>query len=206
MIPLLSSRAQLEAAASLEGTSFAQFVRIFAMECGDGPDAQPRALERAAASYRLLWFRLHEPGAFFGAYFSACAGELDYDLLQNPGSVERVLRSRAAADDGALSAADEPYRVALDLYRQGLSIRPVDLLASHPVLFLQKEDGLLLPLRSLTALGKREIAAIAGARRAGEDSAEALARRAGLSRPAMEALREKGILADTEDDGQLSLF
>ena len=77
-----------------------------------------------------------------------------------------MLRSRAAADDGALSAADEPYRVALDLYRQGLSIRPVDLLASHPVLSLKRRTG-CCSLRSLTALGKREIAAIAGTRRAG---------------------------------------
>ena len=205
-VPLLSSRAQLEAAAALAENSFAQFVRIFEMEGGDSPLAQARALERAVASYRLLWFRLHEPGAFFSAYFSAYGEDLDFDLLQNPGALERLLRNRSVAEDGSLSIADAPYRVALEMYRQGLSILPADLIASHPVLFLQKEGGLLLPLRSLTSLSRKEIDAIAGARREGADSAEALARRAGLSRPALEALREKGILADTEDDGQLSLF
>ena len=156
--------------------------------------------------YRLLWFRLHEPGAFFSAYFSAYGEDLDFDLLQNPGALERLQRNRSVAEDGSLSIADAPYRVALEMYRQGLSILPADLIASHPVLFLQKEGGLLLPLRSLTSLSRKEIDAIAGARREGADSAEALARRAGLFRPALEALREKGILADTEDDGQLSLF
>lgn len=99
-VPLLSSRAQLEAAAALAENSFAQFVRIFEMEGGDSPLAQARALERAVASYRLLWFRLHEPGAFFSAYFSAYGEDLDFDLLQNPGALERLLRNRSVAEDG----------------------------------------------------------------------------------------------------------
>lgn len=155
-VPLLSSRAQLEAAAALAENSFAQFVRIFEMEGGDSPLAQARALERAVASYRLLWFRLHEPGAFFSAYFSAYGEDLDFDLLQNPGALERLLRNRSVAEDGSLSIADAPYRVALEMYRQGLSILPADLIASHPSCFCKKRAAFCCRCGLLRRLAERK--------------------------------------------------
>ena len=100
----------------------------------------------------------------------------------------------------ALGAAQTAL-AAGEAYRTGKKIEKRVREALRP----QKEDVITMKKSTFAAI-LVFFAAIAGARRAGEDSAEALARRAGLSRPAMEALREKGILADTEDDGQLSLF
>ena len=163
---------------------------------------------------RMAWFKVHHPVAYYSAWFTLHADEMESDVLARGKAAVlhrmrelKVLideRKATAKDQGALNA----FVLVLEALLRGLTFAKVDLYKSHPFRFSALDDKTLLPpLVSLAGLGGtaadriHEERALAPFR-----SVEELARRCGLNKTVIEKLSGTGALDILPKSDQADLF
>ncbi|MBE3519348.1 MAG: PolC-type DNA polymerase III [Firmicutes bacterium] len=168
------------------------------------------AVAYVTTAFRIAWYKKHYPEAFYAAYFSFHGSALTLDLiLQGPDGwrkfIERVSNSEGSSPkDEDIAGALE---VCLEMESRGISFGKLDLYASHPTRYLPRGKKLLPPLISVPGLGAKACEGIATARSQGRfSSIEDLRKRAGLTRRAVETLKQYGCLEGLGETDQLSLL
>ena len=166
-------------------------------------------------AFRIAWFKVYYPEAFYAAYFTVRADDFDAGLMaQGQGKVQNrinELKDRKGVDNGAVTQKDKNVLTILEvvneMYARGIKFLPVDLYKSDPVKFLITTGGIRPPLNSLQGLGLAAASAISKAREEGEFlSVEDLRIRAGISKAVIEILGENGCLEGLPESNQLTLF
>lgn len=169
------------------------------------------AIAYVMMAFRIAYCKVHYPLAFYAAYFSIRAQEFDAEIIaQGKDKVKKTL-DELSHPDKVLSVKDKAFQIILELafemYLRGFTLQKVQLNKSLADKF-QIEGNSLIP--SFTALAGVSLAAannIVKAREEGEIiSISDLRKRANLSTPMVEALRNHGCLDDLPEDDQLSLF
>lgn len=162
------------------------------------------------SALRIAYFKVHHPLAFYAAYFSVRAEEIDaFKVL---GGIEAIQRHITAIDkDPDASARDNKERnhlcIAREMLLRGFEFLPPDLLLSH-VNFYRIEGGKLrMPLMSVAGLGESAAQSVVLAR---DDraflSVEDLKGRTKLNSAVLGKLREIGTLCELPETAQLSFF
>lgn len=162
-------------------------------------------------AFRIAYFKVHYPAAFYATYFSVRADDFDLDLaLKGPAAVAAKITeleakgSEASAKEKGLLTVLE---VALEMFARGLRFLPLDLARSDPTRFLITSEGLLPPLVSLPGLGRAAAENIVAARSERPfSSQEDLRIRARLSRSQMALLAQAHCLDNLPANEQLDLF
>lgn len=162
-------------------------------------------------AFRIAWFKVYQPLAFYASYFTIRA-EGKFDPLVNLRGLaaQKAELARVATADN-VSDVDKKAavvtEVAAEMYLRGYEFLPVDLMRSSASEFLIQDGKILPPFNCIPALGSAAARQIVRAREeAPFTSKEDLRKRAKVSTSIMETMDNMGILADLPEEEQLSLF
>ncbi len=171
-------------------------------------------------AFRIAWFKVHRPLAFYAAYFSIRAKAFDEKYMCRGMDVVKGKMAEINAKKNAKEKKDRPSAVEEDMlttlevcyefYLRGLSFTRMDICRSHAVNFLVDEDrgALIPPFTSVAGLGETVGWDIMD-KRQGRDflSIEEFSLACTkVSSTHLEQLKEAGAFGDLPDSSQFSLF
>lgn len=168
------------------------------------------AVAYVTMAYRIAYFKVHEPLAFYAAYFTVRADVFDATYMIHGSKLIRDTIKEIEANKEATQKDKDMVtilEVCYEMNKRGFNFCPIDLYKSHASKFLITDDGLLPPLSSLQGVGESAANAIVKAREEEEFlCCEEIRNRAKVSKAVIEALKNEGVLNGIPDSMQLSLF
>ncbi|MDK2809297.1 MAG: polymerase subunit alpha, Gram-positive type [Petroclostridium sp.] len=169
------------------------------------------AVAYVTMAFRIAYFKVHYPEAFYIAYFTVRADDFDAELMTH--GVERVRNKikELEAKGNEISTKEKNVLTILEvcneMYSRGIKFLPIDLYKSDAVKFINTGNGILPPLNALQGVGTSAAKSIVEARQEGEFiSIDDLRIRAKISKAVIEILQQHGCLKDLPESSQLSLF
>ncbi len=162
-------------------------------------------------AFRIAWFKVHIPKAYYSAYFSIRAKQFDSEIMcHGKDRVKNKMKEIELAGNSASNKDQEMYPVlelVLEMYERGINFLPIDLYKSHNSKFLVEEDGIRPPLDSIPGLGPIDAENIYLARQEGSFmSIDDMKIRAKIGKVAVETMKNAGILEGMSQSNQISLF
>ena len=162
-------------------------------------------------AFRIAWFKVHMPKAYYAAYFSIRADAFDSDVMCNGKErVKNKMKEIELAGKAATKKDQDTYSVCeivLEMYERGFNFLPMDLYESDATKFKVMPDGIRPPLNSIPGLGTVAAQSIQEARKAGEFmSIDDLKIRAKVGKSTIEMLQNVGCLKGMSQSNQMSLF
>ncbi len=162
-------------------------------------------------AFRIAWFKVHIPKAYYSAYMSIRADEFDGDIMLY--GKERVLAKMKEIDTLGNSAQQKDknmypiLELVLEMNERGISFLPVDLYKSHATKFLVEDDGIRPPLSALTGFGEVDADKLVKAREAGRfTSIEDMQMKSKIGKVAVETLQLAGVLDGMPRSEQMDMF
>ena len=163
-------------------------------------------------AFRIAWFKVHIPMAYYTAYFSIRADAFDSEIMIH--GKEKVINKMREIDlqGNAASQKDkdmyQTLEIVLEMYERGLKFLPIDLYESDATKFIMTEEGIRPPLNSIAGLGNVAALNIQNAiRKEGKFmSVEEMKIRAGIGKASIELLENAGCLQGMMLSNQMSLF
>ncbi|MBU5293259.1 PolC-type DNA polymerase III [Anaerosalibacter bizertensis] len=161
-------------------------------------------------SFRIAYFKVYHPEAFYATYFTTKASDFDADLiLEGISTVRNKMEELESSQD--ITAKERNLltvlEVALEMYSRGYKFEKVDLYKSDSDKFLIGDSGIIPPLKCLPGVGQTAAKNIAKERESGEFiSVEDLMNRAKVGKTVIEALKRHKCLNDIPERNQLNLF
>lgn len=162
-------------------------------------------------AFRIAFFKVYYPHAFYAAYFTIKADDFDADFaLEGKSKIMDSIRELEAKGN-RMSLKEKNLltilEVVLEMYCRDIFFLPVDLYLSHPTKFLISDNAIRPPLNTLQGVGANAALSISRAREQGEFiSIEDLRERTKITKTAVEVLRKHGALKGIPETSQLSLF
>lgn len=162
-------------------------------------------------SFRIAYFKVHYPLAFYATYFTTKVDDFDAQIVcQGKEVIREKMKNLESLEFGMSKKEGDLYtilEVATEMYCRGIKIRKVDLYESDAGKFKVVDDALLPPLVALQGVGINAAKNIAEEAKKGEFlSMEDMRTRAKATKTVIEALREHGCLGNMPETNQLSLF
>ena len=163
-------------------------------------------------AFRIAWFKVHIPMAYYTAYFSIRADAFDSEyMIHGKEKVINKMREIDAMGNSATAKDKDMYstlEIVLEMYERGIKFLPIDLYESDATKFIMEEDGIRPPLNSIAGLGNVAALNIQNAhQKEGKFmSVEELKIRAGVGKSAVELLEKAGCLKGMTLSNQMSLF
>ncbi|BEP29336.1 PolC-type DNA polymerase III [Helicovermis profundi] len=162
-------------------------------------------------SFRIAYFKVHHPLAFYSTYFGIKVDDFDADLA-NKG--KEAVRNRMKELSNSLVKLTKKEQdlfsmleVIDEMYSRGYEFLKVDLYKSDAEKFKIVDGKILPPLRGLQGLGENAAKAIALVRDDSEFlSIEDIKKRTKSTKTVIEALREHGCITGLPESNQLSFF
>lgn len=169
------------------------------------------AVAYVTMAFRIAYFKVHHPLAFYAAYFSVRADSFDVQLVSNgPDGVRKIIESITEKGNTATTKEKTMLTVAevvLEAMLRGVGFRSVDIYKSHPTRFLIQGQDLLPPFAAVPGVGEAAALTLAqGREEASFASWEDIKLRCSVSRTVIEALASHGALDGLPETSQLSLF
>ena len=173
------------------------------------PKAHPQAYVTNA--FRIAWFKVHQPLAYYAAYFSIRADEFDSDcMIFGKEKVKNKMKEIDLQGNNATTKDKNMYAIlelVLEMYERGFTFLPMDLYKSHSTKFLVEDGQIRPPLNSIPGLGTVAADGIVKAREEGKFmSIDDLKIRAKIGASGADLLKEFGCLEGMSQSNQLSLF
>ncbi len=164
-------------------------------------------------AFRIAWFKVNHPLAFYAAYFYRRSQKGGFDAALMTHGLDSVV-ANIKAIDGNEDATDKDedllttLEVVYEFYLRGLEFLPIDLYKSHATKFLIEDGKLRPPFVSISGLG--ENAAIdlmnAGQKKQYLSIEEVAAACPKVSKTHIQMLKDAGAFGDLPDTSQVSLF
>ena len=161
------------------------------------------------AAIRLAWYKVHEPLAYYAAFFTVRGG--DFEVESALAGKEAVRARILQLKDMERSVKEEDvYNTLLiinEMLCRGYEFLNIDLYKSHAVKY-QIEDGKIrLPFNAIKGLGDAAAYSLMEAGKQGEYiSVEEVQTRAGISKSLCETLQQLGVTKDLPQSSQMTLF
>lgn len=171
------------------------------------------AVAYVMSAFRIAYFKVHYPVAFYIAYYTVRADDFDASVMAR--GEERVRDEirviNAKKKDGTVTPKEENLipilEICVEMYARGINFVPVDLYKSHATDFLQVEGGILPPLSALPGLSENDALSITAERENGAfRNVEDLRLRTGIGKNPLSILEENGCFDELPDADQVSLF
>ena len=164
-------------------------------------------------AFRIAWFKVHIPLAYYAAYYSIRAKAFDAQYMifgkekvKNKMKEIEVKNQKKEATNAELEMYDD-LEIVLEMYERGFEFLPVDLYKSEASKFTIENDKLRPPLNSLPGFGTVAAEGIVKARKDGKFmSIDDMKIRAKVGNSGAEVLKEFGCLDGMSQSNQTSLF
>ena len=162
-------------------------------------------------AFRIAWFKVHEPKAYYTAYFTIRADEFDSDIMcHGEERVKNKMKEIDLAGNGATTKDKNMYAIlelVMEMYERGINFLPIDLYKSHSTKFRIEEEGIRPPLNSIPGLGTVAAQGIEEAKKDGKFmSIDDLKIRSKVGKSVVELLEKAGCLKGMSQSNQMSLF
>ena len=162
-------------------------------------------------AFRIAWFKVHEPLAYYASYFSIRADEFDSDcMIFGKEKVKNKMKEIDLQGNNASTKDKNMYAIlelVLEMYERGLEFLPMDLYKSHSTKFLVEDGKIRPPLNSIPGLGTVAAEGIINARKEGKFmSIDDLKIRSKVGNSVTDLLKKYGCLEGMSQSNQMSLF
>ncbi len=162
-------------------------------------------------SFRIAYFKVHYPLAFYVTYFSTKVDDFDADLICKGKAIILNKIKELSSNSLILTQKEKDLftvlEVAYEAYCRGINFQQVSLYNSHSDRFIIENDSILPPLRALQGVGENAAKRIADER---ENtiflSIEDIRLRTKISKTVIETLLNHGCLTGLPEANQLKLF
>ena len=160
--------------------------------------------------FRIAWFKIHYPLAYYAAFFTIRATAFDYAMMcRGKEELERHLKIYKSNPNLTAKEKDtlRDMKIVQEFYARGFEFLPIDIYHSEAVKFHIVGDKLLPPFSSIEGMGGIAAEALEIAAK-GEPfmSKDDIQQRAKVSRTTLDVMGEMGLLGDLPESNQLSIF
>lgn len=162
-------------------------------------------------AWRVAYFKVNYPLAYYAAYFSIRASGFSYELMcQGKAKLDAVIADFKARKD-TLSKKEQDslkdIKIVQEMYARGYEFVPIDLYQAHSRLF-QIIDGKIMPsFNSIDGMGDKAAESLMEAAKNGPFlSKDDLRERAKVSKTIVDFMGEMKLLGDIPESNQISLF
>ena len=164
-------------------------------------------------AFRIAWFKVNHPLAFYAAYFYRRSQKGGFDATLMTKGLEAVKANIKAIDDNE-NATDKDQdllttlEVVYEFYLRGLDFLPIDLYKSHATKFLIEDDKIRPPFVAISGLGENAALDLMRGREGKhflsmEEVAVACPK---VSKTHMQMLKDAGAFGSMPETNQVSLF
>jgi DNA polymerase-3 subunit alpha (Gram-positive type) len=164
-------------------------------------------------AFRIAWFKVYHPLAFYAAYFYRRSQKGGFDAVLMTKGMDTVMANIEAIDNNE-NATDKDQdllttlEVVYEFYLRGLDFLPIDIYKSHATKFLIEDGKLRPPFVSISGLGENAAISLMEGREGKEFlSVEEVASACPkVSKTHIQMLKEAGAFGTLPDTSQVSLF
>ncbi len=169
------------------------------------------AVAYVTMAFRIAWFKVHIPLAYYATYFSIRADEFDSEIMifgkskvrEKMADIKRMGNDATAKDKNMYSILE----LVLEMYERGFNFLPIDLYKSDAIKFKVEGDSIRPPLSSIAGMGQIAAQGIQEAREKGEFiSKQDIKKRAKVGDAAIALLEKFGCVEGMSETNQMSLF
>ena len=166
-------------------------------------------------AFRIAWFKVHEPLAFYSAYFYRRSQKNSFDAEMMTTGVDEVRRKiydlrqkedATANEDSILTTLESVY----EFYMRGFDFAPIDLYESSATKFKITDDGRLRPpFVAIAGLGETAAVDLENCTKNGQtyiSVEEVSAACPKVSTTHLEILRRMGAFGEMPESSQINLF
>jgi len=162
-------------------------------------------------AFRIAWFKVNYPEAFYATFFSVRADEFDADLISKGVKTvwETIEDIEAKGNEASQKEKNQVtiLEVALEMFQRGIKLRPVSLEESAATEFRITPQGILPPFASLQGLGITAAQNLVEARNERPfTSWDDIRVRGRASKTVIDILAAHGSLHNLPETSQMSLF
>lgn len=164
-------------------------------------------------AFRIAWFKVYHPLAFYAAYFYRRSQKGGFDAAMMTQGIEAV-KSHIQSIDGNENATDKDedllttLEVVYEFYLRGFEFLPIDLYKSEASRFVVEDGKLRPPFVSISGLGENAALDLVRGRegKAFLSIEEVAAACPKVSKTHIQMLKDAGAFGDLPDTSQVSLF
>ena len=164
-------------------------------------------------AFRIAWFKVYHPLAFYAAYFYRRSQKGGFDAVLMTQGLDMVLANINAIESNE-NATDKDedllttLEVAYEYYLRGFEFLPISLYESHATRFQVKDGKLLPPFVAISGLGESAAYDLMEGRKGKqflsiEEVSEACPK---VSKTHIQMLKDAGAFGDLPDTSQITLF
>jgi len=164
-------------------------------------------------AFRIAWFKVYHPLAFYAAYFYRRSQKGGFDATLMTGGKDAVVANINAIDGNEdATAKDEDLLTTLEVvyefYLRGFEFAPIDIYQSHATKFLIKDGKILPPFVAISGLGESAAWDIMNGREGKEflSIEEFSLACPKASKTHIQMLKDAGAFGDLPDTSQITLF
>jgi len=166
------------------------------------------AVAYVTMAFRIAWFKVHMPVAYYTAHFTVRADDFDYSIMGDPQTaanerkrIEALGRDASVKEKNILTILE----LVCEMYARGITFEKIDLYESDATKFIMTEKGIRPALNALPGLGTNAAKSIVEARQDGEfTSIEDLRIRSKVNKTVIELMKEQGVLDGMQESNQLT--
>ncbi len=170
------------------------------------------AVAYVTMAFRIAWFKVHYPLAYYATFFSIRATEFDSEYMIYGKEKVKTKMKELEGQGNNISAKDKSMytilELVLEMYERGFEFLPIDLYKSHSTKFRIEDGKIRPPLSSIAGLG--EVAAegiYEAAKKEGKFMCiDDLQVKAKIGKSMVELLGKFGCLDGMSQSNQISLF
>ena len=164
-------------------------------------------------AFRIAWFKVYHPLAFYAAYFYRRSQKGGFDAALMTGGIESVIANIDEIDANEdATAKDEDLLTTLEVvyefYLRGFEFLPISIYESHATKFLIQDGKLLPPFVAISGLGENAAKDIMDGRKDKEflSIEEFSLACPKVSKTHIQMLKEAGAFGSLPDTSQVSFF
>ena len=164
---------------------------------------------------RIAWFKIHEPLAYYAAFFTIRATAFDYGLMcQGKAAIDNHIKAYKANPNLSKKEQDtlRDMKIVQEFYARGFEFLKIDLYQSDAIKFQVVEGKLLPPFSVIEGMGGIAAEALAVAAHAETErrekflSKDDIRQKAKVSQTVLDTMAELGLLGGLPESNQLSIF
>ena len=162
-------------------------------------------------AWRIAWFKVFIPLAYYAAFFSIRATAFSYETMcMGRDRLDFYLEElRKKGDEASKKEQDSirDMRIVQEMYARGFEFLPIDIYKSHANRFQIIDGKLLPPLNSIDGMGDKAAEAVVEAAKKGKFlSKDDFRDRTKVSKTVIDLMDDLGLFGDIPQSNQFSLF